>query len=221
MTERPIIFTGESVRAILDGRKTQTRRVVRDDPNAARIWWTEVHEMVPGGGFYVGWVRDSGAPLLLPVCCPYGVPGDRLWVREAWALPPRYDPIRHGDLKSPPSIGPVCFAADYSGRSAWEDQRGWRSPMFMPRWASRLTLEVTEVRVQRLQDITEEDARAEGVVEQASAACVQWSLDSLHWHGSPRLAFWKGWDSINGKRAPWASNPWVWAISFKRAERPA
>jgi len=158
MKERPIIFSAPMVRAILDGRKTQTRRVVTFNAShrvqlAHKNWHIE----------------DPDAIL----ACPYGVPGDRLWVRETW---------RGGDI--------ICYGPHYHADEEWHKNAGWKSPMCMPRWASRITLEITDVRVQRLQDISEEDAQAESAKE--------------------------FWDSIDGKSHPWSSNPWVWVVTFKR-----
>jgi hypothetical protein len=180
LKERPIIFSGPMVRAILDGRKTQTRRVLRRQPAGA--WAT------PG--------RRA---------CPYGVPGDRLWVRETWAGPVL--DIINGDLGE----RFLYRASD----SDWKDCRGrsarWRPSIHMPRSASRLLLEITDLRVQRLQDITEEDARAEGVAAH---------LESALWDGCGEIGyrahFKDLWDRINSKRGPWESDPWVWVLNFRR-----
>ena len=164
MKERPIIFSGPSVRAILDGRKTQTRRIVK----------------APKG--------MSAEFAGVDFACPYGCPGDRLWVRETHSF---YD----RECRKP------YYQADIDD---WEPG-GWRSPIFMPRWASRITLEITDVRVQRVQEITEAEAKAEGV------HCAV--------NGSNRLAFATLWDSVNAKRGfSWADNLWVWAITFWRVE---
>jgi hypothetical protein len=135
--------------------------------------------------------------------CPYGVPGDRLWVRETWAPQPE----REEAWKLPEHEGgggsadDVCYRADERPN---DHQLGglthgvarWRPSIYMPRFASRITLEVTDVRADRLQDITEEDAKAEGVERQST--------------------FRELWDGINGKRAPWSSNPFVWVVGFRR-----
>jgi hypothetical protein len=144
--------------------------------------------------------------------CPYGYPSDRLWVRETWA--------RSNDARSTKFTDDVLYAADFSSRwrgDAHFDGR-WRPSIHMPRWASRITLEITEVRVQRLQGISEEDAFAEGV-----AANPYHMADGTIDEGmsiSARANFASLWDSINGSRAPWSENPWVWAITFKRVEAP-
>lgn len=199
MKERPILFSGPMVRAILAGRKTQTRRLVR---NPARL-----------DGLMLAGEEGEWSP--------YGRPGDRLWVKETF----RYvlnDSSPHEPVpKRNPFIGGVYYKADpHSWLTNREELAGWRwrPSIFMPRWASRITLEVTEVRVQRLQEITPDDARAEGVVTEAK---------STDWHGDQTQhlthdvacaveAFERLWDEINGKRAPWSSNPFVWAITFRR-----
>lgn len=238
MRERPILFGGPMVRAILDGRKTQTRRIVR---GAGGAWTPHVE---PGG---ILW-RSGEHEHRMSLRCPYGAPGDRLWVRETWA---NVHPLLAAGRASGPStagipgppgvdyrvvyradgeLAPLYYSKDYPYRSlAGADQDlarrelSWESPVCMPRKSSRLTLEVVSVRVERLQDISEEDARAEGVApfferfpgmgqdqtittgERAAAAPHRASFACL-------------WDEINGDRALWKSNPWVWVVEFKRAE---
>jgi hypothetical protein len=167
--ERPILFSGPMVRAILAGTKTQTRRVIAPvQPREDGRW--------PAG-------RDplDDSPFRR---------GGTLWVRETW------------QWNTPPS-GYIYRADDIAGHI----DSGWRPSIFMPREACRLRLEVTDVRVQRLQDISEEDAEDEGVQPSEMAL-------------SPRAAFERLWDSINAKRAPWDSNPWVWCVSFVRSGSP-
>lgn len=202
MRERPIIFGGESVRAILAGKKTQTRRVVsfeslrpesfgHADVGAVRREANGFH--CRAGDFNV-WSRK-------PLRCPYGVVGDRLWVRETWRALKRFDvhTIKTGSM--------IAYEADANTGDRMPTPIGRmgrkRSPLFMPRWASRLTLEVTEVRVERLQSISEEDAKAEG-------KGVTWGGGCFH------RSFAGGWDALNAKRGfSWESNPWVWAVSFR------
>jgi hypothetical protein len=159
------------------------------------------------------------------IACPYGEPGDRLWVRETWRCFER------------PSDGVdgVLFRADdafqeientRAAADAWvqaNDKTGkWRPSIFMPRWASRIDLEVTEVRVQRLDEISEEDARAEGVVlpsfdEQVARGDAIDGLRPVIRKATTRGEFSRLWDSINAERGyGWAANPWVWAITFRR-----
>lgn len=202
MKERPILFSGPMVRALLERRKTQTRRVVKHQitgPNPPvdifdwyegeppRRKWVGAHR---GDGNHPGCGRDNERDNALRLC-PYGEPGDRLWVRETWAEVDSDDPR------------PV-----YAYRADDPDPRSidgsWRPSIFMPRGACRLTLGVTGVRVQRLQEISEDDALAEGVGPFDGRSC--------------RHAYEALWQEINGKRAPWASNPWVWVVTFKRIE---
>lgn len=188
MAERPILFSGPMVQAILNGRKTQTRRVLK--PGATVRWASEDDHVISS---------------------PYGAPDDLLWVREAgW-----HDKTRgrwfFDDGWCVSSDGLINGMAP--GRPSPERFRSCglkRKPsIYMPRWASRLTLLVTAVRVQRLQEITPNDAIAEGVFH-AGTYTTEPGMSY------PVATMKSLWDSINGKRAPWSSNPWVWAITFKR-----
>lgn len=214
--ERPLIFTAESARAILAGTKMQTRRVVRPQPD----WSPEVRSTRLTGPFFWpigGLGQQCGAPITRT---QYGLPGDLLWVREAWStrldrdhlkprdLDPKYDsPFFWAD---PETCNAVCGAA--AGRK--------RASFHLPRWASRLTLEITDVRVQRLQEISEEDAKAEGVAPLEHIGANQPILDTARGRTQAThphvLAYAVAWDTLNDARAPWKSNPWVWAIAFKR-----
>jgi hypothetical protein len=186
--ERPILFSGPMVRAILDGSKTQTRRVVKDAQleGIGRCHWSKT-----------GWahLRLSGGCSCQPVPCPYGYPGDRLWVRETWA------PEREG-TGCPDDTGTLYRATD----PGWDDEDTglrWRPSIFMPRAASRILLEVTDVCVQRLQDITEDDAREEGYPPKYNHCPGEWFFDT--------------WSSIHGEGS-WDANPWVWALTFRRLQ---
>jgi hypothetical protein len=179
------------VRALLDGRKSVTRRIVNPQPRDP----------------YNGCELPSGSRVetLLPRC-PYGAPGDLLWVRETWA-----------DISGATGQCTVAYRASCENNEldvvvgAAEICRlrvaKWRPSIHMPKWAARLWLRVEDVRVERLQDISEEDAKAEGVPGNLRVS-------------DPRVTFASLWDSINADRAPWASNPWVWVVSFSRAEAP-
>lgn len=201
MKERPILFSAPMVRAILSDVKTQTRRVV-----SAR------HESLyecDGSALY----RDVRHGDPVPVSCPYGSPGDVLWVRETWGL---FDREAIGGEKgygvawraTHPSLddgaewidGPVDYPATIKASEKW------RPSIHMPRWVCRLRLRVTSVRAERLHDISEADARAEGV----GPLGVD---EDDYTHAAKFRAL---WDSINGKRFPWSSGPRVWAISFER-----
>lgn len=216
MKERPILFSGEMVRAILGGRKTQTRRVVKP----GRLWPARLpvmgaSEIQPGywqlrsysGQAWATDIETSATVIGLP--CPYGLPGDRLWVREAWALVPVTAYRCSDGVQQTTCPTDSDTAAVY--RAGWDRCRPgrWRPSIHMPRWASRITLEVTGVRVERVQDITEADAQAEGV----SPSPRPCRGDSF----IPMFAFL--WDRLNaGRGAGWADNPWVWVVSFRRVQ---
>lgn len=204
MRERPILFSGPMVRALLAGRKTQTRRVVKGE---ALRWLDEA-------GFEPAFVADPANSL-----CPYGVAGDRLWVKETHAIVPRTAYAMSDGVQQTLKPGGDHDAAVYA--AGWERSKPgrWRPSIHMPRWASRLTLEITEVRVERLQDISEADAIAEGpgfVGKVTGEVCE--SVASHRLGGGPR---WKNardwyadlWNHINGPDS-WDANPWVWAVSF-------
>jgi hypothetical protein len=189
--ERPILFSGPMVRAILDGMKTQTRRVVKQT----------FHGCLTGDCPH--WDQKKCERTLRDLC-PYGQPGDRLWVREAVA--------DEGECAVYVADGSVC---ERIGDWVWK--RKFLPPMFMPRGASRITLEIAGVRVERLQEISEEDARAEGVRGQALG---HEDPEGDRW--KDRSAFKDLWDSINGGNLnhgggphAWAQNPWVWVVEFK------
>lgn len=200
--ERPIIFSGSSVRAILDGRKTQTRRIIRPRSDDGAFVLMELSD----GSLWPHRSRDGETCYPegeeRPLGSPYGYAGDHLWVREAFYVQ---------DFLGTPLYEqqPLHYAADVANRHEMEDYRLHPS-IFMARWASRLTLEVLAVRVERLQEISEDDARAEGFreIDTVASGC----------QASARDVFAQGWDRINGKRAPWSENPWVWKIAFRRAE---
>lgn len=196
MTERPILFSGSMVRAILEGRKTQTRRVVK----------------VPVG--LTGPVPNDLRAQIMAKARWYAQPGDRLWVRETWAVDAPLEEVRREreDMMGPSGFGHgPYFRADPVHENAGLT---WRPSIHMPRWACRLVLEVTAVRVERLQEISERDTYAEGcdrIREFQAFGADKAGRDRLARYGYQRL-----WDSLNAKRAPWSSNPWVWVVEFKR-----
>ena len=204
--ERPILFSGPMVRAILEGRKTQTRRPIKPQPPS---WLTEGREPwnIHGNvwGFALAMGRARACQMENTIACPFGVPGDRLWVRETWS--PSLETYVDGFPNE--GLGRPVYYRSTDPRHEPFDGR-WRPSIHMPRWASRLTLEVTEVRVERLQDISEDDAEAEGITyEQA----FEFNDD-----GSPdyKLAFGWLWDSIYAKGGQgWDKSPWAWAVTFK------
>ncbi len=224
MTEHPIIFTGESVRAILAGTKTQTRRIIKPSPVAGSGVggpWTWVTRTWGRSCRAVAGCADTDAFAREMVQhCPYGKPGDQLWVREnGW------EPRRPTEREFRDGADTWRYTYDADGVSAEDikDFKAWkwkrRPAIHMPRWASRLTLELTDVRVQRLQEISEEDACAEGVryTGPFPAAVASGFLPRPDNLG--RLEYQQAWAALNGKRAPWASNPWVWALTFQRTAR--
>ena len=206
MKERPILFSGPMVRAILAGTKTQTRRVYK--PRELEPY--EIIDELDDGRAWPYWFDPNQGPEYHPVVCPYGAPGDRLWVREAFALHRIHDPTPPAKVKPSLLLG-VAYRA--TGDAA--DGR-WRSSLHMPRWASRLTLEVTGVRVERLQAITEEDARAEGIEPRVTFGRT---APRIHVASTHREAFEALWDEINAPRGyGWDANPWVWVVEFRRVE---
>ncbi len=213
MKERGMIFNGEMVRAILDGRKTQTRRIINPQPEATL-----------SGSLSGKWLNRPLNGLLLPkiediaIHCPFGVVGDRIWVRETWA---RYNI----DQNSHDIAYRATTPAD------WPEEGRWRPSIHMPRWASRIMLEITDVRVERLQDISEEDAKAEGLAEiTKDGSLFKFGIPDrdgypgaddngcpwTEWERNPVDAYCKLWQSIYGEES-WQANPWVWVIEFKVA----
>lgn len=203
MKERPILFSGPMVRAILEGRKTQTRRVVADKhmPHVFAAALPALHES-----------------------CPYGQPGDRLWVRESFQ-PLFADGIEnHWETNWKTGKGYAISYPATDGIQEFVDaddniSSACKPSIHMPRWASRILLEITAIRVERLQDISEADARAEGISdggclncgEPEPCGCEEPAPDA-------RDAFCRLWQSINGEQS-WHENPWVWVVEFKRVQQ--
>jgi hypothetical protein len=206
MRERPILLSGPLVRAILEGRKTQTRRPVKADGIADAVT----------GHFYpsigLAQFRRADGRDSLPLRCPYGVPGDQLWVRETWHTDqPDLEAARaqHEDVMS---ASPIYYRESEVVRQNPHAGWRWRPSIHMPRWVSRINLEVTEVRVERLQAITEEDAKAEGL---ACDPTMPEGTDKRPTNRTRRGSFALLWDSIYAA-APWHQSPWVWVVSFRR-----
>lgn len=202
MKERGMIFNGEMVRAILDGRKTQTRRTVKPQPDEDGL------AKVTNGP----WVDTSERNYR----CPFGAAGDRIWVRETWAEAGASAP----DLKLYRANYPEHVPSIYENVPLDEEIR-WTPSIHMPRTASRILLEITDVRVERLNAISEEDAEAEGIDMEAlydSQDCYD-CIANHNMTGRPTVtgAFKYLWESIYGEEG-WKSNPWVWVIEFKRIE---
>jgi hypothetical protein len=232
LKERPIIMGAESVRAILEERKTQTRRVI--DPRRYNIggWDMPVSKSDIEAGYPV-YQDNNGDFHSVVERCPYGKVGDRLWVRETVFFE-TFHQQSDEELERDgfnPNIGVWVYRADnhdYPTITA-----NWTSPMFMPREASRITLEITDIRVERLQDITEDDAIEEGVEfgsgweeECGEGYCTGegWMDYKSFDYGcsTPKDSYCTLWDSLNAKRGyPWESNPWVWVVTFKVIGREA
>ena len=227
MKERPILFSGSMVRAILDGRKTQTRRVMKPQPPAKyRHLWPEFNRrgtVAPIGWFWSKETSGSGAEqqdLLGIHPCPYGRLGDGLWVRETWAVPKKHD--RFAPSKLPKAaLDRIWYAADDGNPPDWVGRL--RPSIHMPRWASRITLRVVDVRVERVQEISEVDAAAEGVAGwpgQFEGQTYYQDYSKENWNVPQHTAagsFRTLWDSINAARGHgWDANPWVWVVEFER-----
>ncbi len=196
MKERPILFSGPMVRATLDGRKTQTRRVCRDQTASEYKFVTDM-KTIPTGSPYTGWSKDCGQSFVLPTKCPYGQPGDRLWVRETFKeLRAEFGGI-DGHV--------VNYRAQYTDKTeAWRNGP-WKPSIHMPRKYCRLLLDVKAIRVERLQDIRKN--KADLAAEAAPDNDRQSYSDAFH----------DLWDSLNEKRGyGWDTNPWVWVIEFER-----
>jgi hypothetical protein len=198
MKERPILFSAPMVKAILGGHKTQTRRVIKPQPEvhtSEKPWGENVKVMQ--------WRDKIDTPLnIAPDClrsfCPYGQPGDHLWVRETFSEAH----YTYGAENTPSSR--IVYRADMPNTSNF---LGWKPSIFMPRWASRIMLEITDVRVERVQETSEGDVIAEG---------IDWA-ECNHSYSQAIGAYADLWDNINAKRGySWEINPWVWALTFKR-----
>ena len=242
MTARPMIFSAPMVRAILENRKSMTRRVLKPQPDGLPFLG------LYGPGLTAVWgLSDPAEQGSLPdhtVRLPY-MPGDEFWVREAWRTEARFDPLPPRDV---PRGADVSYEADYD-REPNDGGRGrFRPGMFLPRWASRITLRVKAVKVERLQEISEEDAMAEGVIwqEPTQEDHDEWAQcqaetgedigqikgvwiapgtrqgyglrrDDPRWGPTAACAFRQLWNSINGDGS-WDANPWVAAYTFERVK---
>ena len=212
INEKPILFRGDMVRAILEGRKTQTRRVIDLDIACA---------MDVGRGpedteaCYPWYETRDGDHVPVTTLCPFGRIGERLWVRETWQLLSFHidretnavDDFKEwqGEI---PKKKPEDWTIIYRAYNEWPEEKedrgfNWRPSIHMPRWASRINLEITNIRVERLKDISEKDAVAEGIPRLQGGACFE---------------FMNLWDSLADEKTNWQANPYVWIIDFKRVE---
>jgi hypothetical protein len=204
MKERPILFSGAMVRALLAGTKTQTRRVMNQQPIPSSMpgkW-----QWVPPARFRrehsmsdFGYIEFKDRSSSIAACCPYGSPGDRLWVRETWAYG------IHAVASARDEDGPFVYAAHGTTQGRLCDR--WRPSIHMPRYACRIVLEIVSVRIERLNDICGNDCIAEGAWREEDKALGR-STEAIE-------AFSSLWQSINGQGS-WDANPWVWVIEFKR-----
>ncbi|MEQ9830587.1 hypothetical protein [Pectobacterium versatile] len=210
MKERPIIFNGDMVRAILDGRKTQTRRMVKPTPDYPQILETRLAES--GCVFAVHANRHHASEGRFRWDCPFGQPGDRLWVREAFRVMGKatdvarlmYKASERNSFTESTRTVPVDVCTKQSSQK-------WTPSIHMPRWASRITLEITDVRVEKLKHIPRDGIIAEGYP-------VERATDGGYY--DPFLWYRDLWESIYGAGS-WQTNPWIWVIEFKRMEATA
>ncbi|HBR0482766.1 morphogenetic protein [Klebsiella pneumoniae] len=227
MKERGMIFNGEMVRALLSGRKTQTRRIIKD----CTVGRDQISKFIQIEKKFIGCYPED-VPELIRECCPYGIPGDRIWVREAFRVHSRAT-----------DVATLVYKA--SERNSWTEQthrvpvavcnkpatpEKWTPSLHMPRWASRILLEITDVRVERLNAISPEDAESEGLertnftgfgdepgLPSYPEPDVYFDPLKKQWKEYPPEAFAGLWESIYGEGS-WLANPWVWVIEFKRVE---
>ena len=209
MKERPILMSGSMVRAIIEGRKTQTRRLAKHPLAMAA---KRIHSYHGQTEFDCVLADETGGI----IHCPYGVPGDRLWVRETWCAWDTNDEEQEanevaGNVAHLVEIGIGRWHITYRADPRRHAEK-WRPSIFMPRWASRITLEIESVRVERLQDISEEDALAEGCNGDCPVGHIPSHTESPCVYHYAQL-----WESINGPGS-WDVNLWVWVIQFRRIQ---
>lgn len=198
MKERPILFSAPMVRAILAGKKTQTRRIVKPQPEWAEGAWYWRHPRYNNGlGVHYFHTDAESAAEKMATVCPYGVAGDRLWVRETY----------RSWMGSHDAGSPRCIAYKADGG---EIAMPWKPSIYMPRMLSRITLEVVAVRVERLQDITESDAEREGFERSFEPDGSEYGAELT----TACEAFEALWHKINGADS-WTANPWVWVVEFR------
>lgn len=217
--ERPILFSAPMVRALLNGSKTQTRRIapiskldIKHHGEGMLTWGVHFSKPIKGGilSSHSGgqFTEQDARRIIASQFCPYGKPGDRLIVREAWVCVQRGDcptVIEYAADKARQSFGPERFNEAKSCANPGK----YRPSIHMPRWASRITLEIASVRIERLQDIGEADAQAEGVSKDCPIGHLPAYLAGPYSYSYAQL-----WDKINGPGS-WAANPWVWVVEFR------
>lgn len=233
MAEKPILFSAAMVRAVLDGSKTVTRRVVKQPKKASPVDFNDAMAFMRERGVSSAFLRGPCDGHPWGIACPYGSPGDQLWVRETWqavdfGAPDWETGCCDGDPEWPARIPKTRgkWAPVYAADPDWpntKEERGfpWRSPRFMPRWACRILLDVVSVRPERLHAIDDRDALREGITIPTGPhlAHCEWRHPELDpdYFAREVIEFACLWDAINAKRGfSWSSNPWVWRIEFKR-----
>lgn len=245
MKARPIPMSAPNIVPIQEDRKTQTRRIIRPQPfidPLGNFWWNCSNYGQDASG-----PRTQAIASPVPnsetkrVLCPYGRPGDKLWVKEAWRTDLSLDPLNGTEIEKaairagyPTGWAPVEYEADGARRDWIEHFNGsepnrpgrYRHARFMPRWASRILLEITEIRIERLQEISEADAVAEGIdivqrrmKGQSAYGIYQCKLPDgkIHYDDSAYNLYRSLWTSINGLES-WNENPYVWVIAFRRID---
>lgn len=226
MTERGMIFNGEMVRAILDGRKTQTRRPIK----WKQTRFTEIGEREDGSKW--PWSEDAEHACDFWHPCPFGAVGDRIWVRETFSC------IGNEDGHPVDAKGNLCTREEaqriyrasaiqkpnnyglWSSPDGFDFEGAWTPSIHMPRWASRILLEITDVRVERLREISQADAEAEGVGKLKKGFWKNYQPGWTEFQLTARGSFATLWKSIYGDES-WYADPWVWVIEFKRIEEQA
>ena len=210
MKQRPILFSTPMVQAILAGRKTMTRRIVKHEIDSRGLRATDV----PFEDFHGKEVK-----------CPYGKIGDVLWVRETWARAIGSEELTTSEKATAVEISLerfIVFKADSKEETHPEHpewgKKLWKPSIHMPKDAARIWLRITGVRVERLWDISEQDAKAEGVFK-TNAVNEWYYMENVYNTDSPLIAFERLWQSINGEQS-WTDNPWVWVVEFERIENP-
>jgi len=209
MAEHPILFSTEMVKVILKGNKTQTRRIFKD---------TTEHHSPYNPAYLERWKNDSGWENI----CPYGKIGDTLWVRETFAYRIDVDIDKEREKAKHYLMYKANGGSPYNHMN-WHSYTNWKPSIHMPRWASRINLKITDIRIQKLQDVSENDAFEEGMNKQIATylgISTPESQEEFNFTACRRV-FHALWDYINAKRGySWESNPWVWCISFRKIDKP-